>query len=218
MLEALNKFPEDEKERIIAEIKKNQYGDDQDEIITRATNIRDKTNEKYLARRKGQFKVVFCTFAFKNGVLQKKLMERGLKLQTLTDNDDEETKKEKEQKKETEIRTINDEIQKELLGASHSLERVDLMTPQSAFVTFKNPFAAFLANKMTKIRRRKGEEVPVPKIFGKDLDITKVGYPTDTQYENYGISNLEKVANLFSASIIVMIWGYFFFSGMFNLY
>lgn len=98
-------------------------------------------------------------------------------------------------------------------------ERVQLMTPQSAFITFKNPFAAFLSKKMMKIiKRRKIDKKDRPMIFDREINISRVGYPTDTQYLNYGVSNVERWINFFIIVVIVYFWAYAFFTGMFNLY
>lgn len=84
-------------------------------------------------------------------------------------------------------------------------------------MTFGNPFAAYLAKKMTKICKKEKLEDKTPKIFGENIQFTKIGYPSDTVYENYGMGNLEKCFNFVQASIIVAIWAYFFFSGIIKL-
>ena len=51
--------------------------------------------------------------------------------------------------------------------------RNKLMTPQSAFVTFKHPFAAYLSKKMKKIIQ-KNKVADAPKIFERKLKINKL--------------------------------------------
>lgn len=114
--------------------------------------------------------------------------------------------------------TDNDKELTEILGLPDSTTRRELMTPQAAFITFQNPYAAFLAKKMSKTVKRKGiEDKDKPKIFGADLRVTKIGYPTDTQYENYGMRDLERLCLYGPAALIVVLWAYFFFSGIFRL-
>lgn len=61
------------------------------------------------------------------------------------------------------------------------------MTPQSAFITFENPLAALLAKKMKTIKRRRKLNCD-KKIFDRNINIKPLGHPSDTIYENYGMS------------------------------
>lgn len=45
-----------------------------------------------------------------------------------------------------------------------------------------------------------------------------MGYPSDTQYLNFGVSSTERIINIFMVGIIIYFWAYAFFSGMFTLY
>lgn len=49
-----------------------------------------------------------------------------------------------------------------------------------------------------------------PKLFEKDLNIEKLGKPTETIYENHGVSKFEKYILFFMAGIIVFYWVGFF--------
>ena len=91
------------------------------------------------------------------------------------------------------------------------------MTPQSAFVTFKNPFAAFLAKNMMKVIKKDKIENK-PKIFEKDIYFGKVGFPSDTNYFNFGMASIERIVNMVLAALIVYFWAYAFFTGMFGMY
>lgn len=94
-----------------------------------------------------------------------------------------------------------------------------LMTPQSAFVTFRNPFAAFLSKKMMKIiDQNKIPDEEKPKIFEKNMNFGKVGYPSDTQYLNFGVARTERIVNFVMVAVIVYFWAYVFFYTMFTLY
>lgn len=98
-------------------------------------------------------------------------------------------------------------------------KRIELMTPQSSFITFRNPFAAFLAKKMMKIiEKNKIPEDKKPKLFEKNIYFGKIGYPSDTQYLNFGVSTTERYINIFMIAIIIYFWAYTFFYCMFTLY
>lgn len=58
-------------------------------------------------------------------------------------------------------------------------KKIRLMSPQSAFVTFRNPFAAFLSRKMEKFSKNK-KISEKPKLFERDIRFDKIGFPTDT--------------------------------------
>lgn len=96
-------------------------------------------------------------------------------------------------------------------------KKIKLMCPQSAFVTYRNPFAAFLSKKMMKIIKRNKIE-DKPKMFERDINFGKMGFPSDTQYLNFGINQAERIMNYFIVAMIVYFWAYIFFYTMFTLY
>ena len=73
------------------------------------------------------------------------------------------------------------------------------MTPSAAFITFRNPFASFLANKLRKYHNQEilnpvkklSKEINIfqkdthLKILGKNIGIEETASPTDVNYENY---------------------------------
>ena len=138
--------------------------------------------------------------------------ENGKQKGTINEGDDEDDKHENENRGEL---VISDEQREAMLNE----KRIELMTPQSAFVTFRNPFAAFLAKKMMKIiKKNKIPEEKKPKLFDKNINFGKMGYPSDTQYLNFGVSNIERMTNFVMIAILVYIWAYTFFYSMFTLY
>ena len=54
-------------------------------------------------------------------------------------------------------------------------------------------------------------------MFEKELKVIKIGYPTDTNYQNYGMRNIEKIMLNIPAALLLMFWAYFFFVGVFRL-
>ena len=62
------------------------------------------------------------------------------------------------------------------------------------------------------------ENLEKPKIFEKEILFDKVGYPSDTQYFNYGVANCERYLYLFMAFLIFFYWGDLFFTTIFKLY
>lgn len=68
------------------------------------------------------------------------------------------------------------------------------------------------------MERNKIEKEKRPKIFDREIKFGKIGYPSDTQYLNFGVSQIERVINFFMVVIIVYFWAYAFFTGMFSLY
>ena len=61
------------------------------------------------------------------------------------------------------------------------------MTPQAAFLTFKNPFAVYLAKKMKKIVKINNIEDKLM-IFEREVKPKRIGYLSDMLFFNYGIS------------------------------
>lgn len=68
---------------------------------------------------------------------------------------------------------------------------------------------------MNIVRQKKGIEMA--KIFGKDLNFTCVGYPSDMQYFNLGVTKVHRLLKYFPASLIIIFLAIFYFWSMFHV-
>lgn len=93
------------------------------------------------------------------------------------------------------------------------------MSPKTAFVTFKNPFASFLAKKMMAIQKEEiKKEEDRAKLFGRPIRFSGAGYPSDTQYINYGFTTLERYLNYFLGLVLFFVGAQIFMHLIFVTY
>ena len=116
-----------------------------------------------------------------------------------------------EKKRESKI-----ESEQEIDNYHDFFARSKIMSPKTAFVTFRNPFASFLAKKMTSMKREKKDDEPL--LFGREIRFGSLGYPSDTQYFNYGFTTTERRLNYIMGAFIFFIGTQIFFYIIFVLY
>lgn len=93
------------------------------------------------------------------------------------------------------------------------------MSPKTAFVTFKNPFASLLAKKMMALQKEeKIADAEKAKLFERPIRFTKAGYPSDTQYLNYGFTTLERYLNYFLGVVMFFVGAQIFMHLIFVTY